>query len=83
MKFAIDNITYEVPREALISIFTDTKTGETVCRLKMMQSPLVKNWILGLNFFHGYYTVFDAGSKRVGFARTKFVQGSQVDDLDS
>ena len=36
----------------------------------------------GLNFFHGYFTVFDVGGKRVGFARSKLTQGDEVLSLD-
>ena len=43
-----------------------------------MNAPNVGHWILGLNFFHGYYTIFDAGEKRVGFARSKHTQGDDV-----
>ena len=43
-----------------------------------MNAPNVGHWILGLNFFHGYYTIFDAGKKRVGFARSKHSQGEDV-----
>lgn len=68
LKFEIDNITYEVPKEALLATFEEP--NGTYCRLKIMQSPLDQYWILGLNFFHGYYTVFDAGNKRIGFAKT-------------
>ena len=43
-----------------------------------MNAPNVSHWILGLNFFHGYYTVFDAGRKRVGFALSLHSQGADV-----
>jgi len=46
-----------------------------------MNAPNVAHWILGLNFFHSYYTVFDAGRKRVGFARSLHSQGSDVQKL--
>ena len=29
-----------------------------------------KFWIMGVNFFHAYYTVFDPENKRVGFGRS-------------
>ena len=28
-------------------------------------------WIMGLTFFHNYYTVFDQGNSRIGFAESK------------
>ena len=71
MRFEIDNITYEVPAPALISIYSRYNTPHlSYCRLRVMVSPLAKYWILGLNFLHGYYSVFDAHKKRVGFAKS-------------
>lgn len=83
LKFEVDNITYEVPKEALVSTYDQVLTDQSLCRLKVMQSPLADHWILGLNFFHGYYTVFDAGNQRIGFAKSLLAQGASVDDLNS
>jgi hypothetical protein len=69
ISFEIDNIKYELPREALVEYMPLYQS----CKLKLMTlSGMKTSWVLGLNFFHSYFTVFDAGNKRVGFARSKF-----------
>ena len=30
-----------------------------------------KFWVMGLTFFHNYYTVFDVENKRIGLAESK------------
>ena len=36
------------------------------CTIKFMHSPREEQWILGLNFFHNYYAVFDYENQRIG-----------------
>lgn len=40
-----------------------------------MHAPGRKTWILGLNFFTNYYSVFDYENKRIGFAESKIAYG--------
>jgi hypothetical protein len=36
-----------------------------------MHGPHKDFWILGINFFNNYYTVFDYENMRIGFAKSK------------
>ena len=38
---------------------------------KFMHHPGRSMWILGLNFFNNYYTVFDYQNQSIGFAKSK------------
>ena len=40
----------------------------SICAIGIMSHPMMEFWILGLNFFENYYTVFDQENRRVGFA---------------
>jgi len=35
-----------------------------------MHGPREDHWILGLNFFNNYYTVFDYENKQIGFVES-------------
>ena len=62
LKFTIDGINYYLPKENYV--FEDAG----LCTLGVMADEYMDIWILGLNFFENYYTVFDQELKRIGFA---------------
>jgi len=54
LKFVMaDGKEYHVPRETYVS------KGGYICSVRLMSIASMDHWILGLNFFHNYYTVFD------------------------
>ncbi|CAJ1963041.1 unnamed protein product [Cylindrotheca closterium] len=59
----------------------DTDHGR-VCVLQLKGVPGYPGWVLGMDFLRKYYTVFDYGRKRLGFAEAT-VQSSTVCEADS
>lgn len=51
--FTINQKSYFIPKEDYV-----IKSG-IVIQLGIMSHPTMKIWILGLNFFENYYTIFD------------------------
>mmetsp|Transcript_3416 Transcript_3416/g.5780 ORF Transcript_3416/g.5780 Transcript_3416/m.5780 type:complete len:167 (-) Transcript_3416:63-563(-) len=70
---SIPDITFKVDRQEYV-IQRDQwfeRSGDK-CVIKFMHGPHKDYWILGLNFFNNYYTVFDYQNKKIGFAKSKF-----------
>ena len=63
--FKIAGNQYTMPRDLWYE-----RGANGMCVIKFMHGPSKGNWILGLNFFTNYYTVFDYESKRIGFAES-------------
>lgn len=53
LTFHIDGHQYFIPKESYV-----LRTGN-ICQIAIMTHPTINFWILGLNFFENYYTVFD------------------------
>jgi hypothetical protein len=64
INFLLDGQEMVIPRDMWFEKFEDT------CVAKFMHHPGRSEWILGLNFFNNYYTVFDYGSNSIGFAKS-------------
>ena len=72
LKLVIGGVTYFIPR----SNYLLYEMG--YCGVEILSHPLITDWLLGLNFFENYYTIFDRDNHRVGFAPSK---ESNVTDL--
>ena len=55
LRFVIGGVSYHVPKESYLLF--DWWRGQV--GIKIMSHAGVDKWILGLNFFENYYTVFD------------------------
>lgn len=68
LDFSIDGKTYTMTKEN----YVERQAGMCIFKIMSMdfsyQEPF---WIMGLTFFHNYYTVFDQGHSRIGFAESK------------
>lgn len=65
----IDGVLYKINRNQWFERQND------MCVIKFMHAPNRKVWILGLNFFTNYYSIFDYESKRIGFAESVLAGG--------
>ena len=66
LEFIADGRTYVLEREDLI-LSIPTTFGEA-CVLRVVGNDDMPGWVLGDAFVNKYYTAFDFGNKRVGFA---------------
>jgi len=64
--FNINGDDYLIPRD---SWFERVQSSQK-CVVKFMHGPNKEYWILGLNFFNSYYTVFDYENQAIGFAKS-------------
>jgi hypothetical protein len=62
--FKINGVEYKIPREQ----WYERNEEHSMCVIKFMHGPGKDAWILGVNFFMNYYTVFDYENKKIGFA---------------
>ena len=62
LEYVIEGVKYFLPRESFTLCFGNR------CSFKIMSHRVIKLWLLGLNFFENYYTVFDQEEMRIGFA---------------
>ena len=63
--FDVNGDEFVIPRDEWFS--RDAETGVCVAKITHHASDM---WIAGLNFFNNYYTVFDYGQNRIGFAKS-------------
>ena len=67
--FQADGFSYELGTDEMLRE-VDTALG-AVCVFNIMGVPGFPGWLLGMNFMRKYLTVFDFGSKKIGFAEAR------------
>ncbi|CAB9504434.1 Pepsin A [Seminavis robusta] len=67
VSFRIDGHDYVIQGEDLITPY-QLSDGNYLCHLDMSASSSTSTWILGYPFMRQYYTVFNYGEQKVGFA---------------
>lgn len=66
LEFIADGITYVLEKEDLV-LNIPTSFGQA-CVLRVVGSEGIPGWVLGDAFLNKYYTAFDFGNQKVGFA---------------
>ena len=62
LTYNIDGTDYKIPRSSYVSM------SGTRCTVEIGSARSWNYWILGLNFFEQYYSVFDKTNMKIGFA---------------
>merc|ERR1712002_1011073 len=70
--FTLNGKDFEISSHDLVIENVDEATGQKVCIVGILGLDLgrIEAWILGDPFIARYYTEFDVGNKRMGFARS-------------
>lgn len=63
LRYVFNGKPYYIPQEAYVY-----RNSDTTCQILLIQQEGDDEWMLGLNFFTNYYTVYDQTNMKVGFA---------------
>ena len=85
-QFAFPDIRLVLGKNASLYVIPSTSyvtlMGWNTCSIDIMSMGNSDMWILGMNFFHNYYSIFDQEKGRVGFARSNMGQYDPLDVSD-
>lgn len=79
--FQADGAPYELGTAELL-VEMDTALGP-LCVLGLLGFPGFPGWLLGMNFMRKYYTAFDFGNKKIGFAEARKHDDGSICEADA